>query len=86
MNLISKNSFFYNIVTFLCLSRLFFGTNFEKRLLITNTNHMKDLKLKYETAKNKALQFMQTGQISAYINSLKKMNQYKSMMIAISSN
>ena len=54
--------------------------------IITNTNSMKDLKLKYETAKNKALQFMQNGQISAYLNSLRKMNQYKSMMIAITSN
>ena len=47
---------------------------------------MIDLKQKYEKAKNKALQFMQTGQISAYLNSLREMNQYKSMMTAIVSN
>jgi len=47
---------------------------------------MKDLKLKYEIAKKSALQFMQKGQISAYLKSLKEMNQYKSLMVAVVAN
>lgn len=44
---------------------------------------MKNLKLKYEKAKAKALEFMQNGQINAYLNALVEMNNYKAKMIAI---
>lgn len=67
-------------------AHIYFGTEFELYIITTKTNNMKDLKKQYETAKKKALQFMQKGQISAYLNSLREMNQYKSMMIAIRSN
>lgn len=47
---------------------------------------MKDLTNKYESAKQKSIEFMQTGQISAYLNSLLEMNKYKRLMIAITAN
>jgi hypothetical protein len=40
----------------------------------------------HETAKKNALAFMKNGQISAYLNSLIKMNTYKRLMIAAISN
>ena len=46
---------------------------------------MKELIKQYETAKNKALQFMQKGQINNYFNALVEMNRYKKM-ITVSAN
>lgn len=46
---------------------------------------MKELIKQYETAKNKALQFMQKGQINSYFNALVEMNHYKKM-ITVSAN
>ncbi len=45
-----------------------------------------DLKNLYENAKNKANNFMLNGQISAYVNALKEMNQYKKMMAVVVAN
>ncbi len=47
---------------------------------------MKTLSQQYETAKKKAYNFMQKGQISAYIKALAEMNTYKNMMTAIVAN
>ena len=47
---------------------------------------MTDFKKLYENAKNRANILMAKGQISAYIQALKEMNQYKKMMIAIVAN
>ncbi len=47
---------------------------------------MKDLKKLYENAKNRANKLMITGQISAYLDALKEMNQYKRMMLAVVAN
>jgi len=47
---------------------------------------MKDLKSQYEAAKAKAIKLMQNGQISAYLQSLKEVNEYKNLMTAIIAN
>jgi len=47
---------------------------------------MKDLRRLYENAKNRANKLMVTGQISAYIDALKEMNQYKKMMLVVVAN
>jgi len=47
---------------------------------------MKELTKQYESAKKRALTFMQKGQIAAYINALTEMNTYKSLMTAIVAN
>ena len=47
---------------------------------------MKDFKKLYENAKLRASKFMAKGQISAYLQALKEMNQYKTMMIAVVAN
>jgi hypothetical protein len=47
---------------------------------------MKDIKSQYEAAKNRALQLMQKGQIGAYLQTLRKVNQYQSMIIAMTAN
>jgi len=47
---------------------------------------MKTLSQQYETAKKKATEFMQQGQISAYLKALAEMHSYKSMMTAIVAN
>jgi hypothetical protein len=47
---------------------------------------MKDLAKQYETTKKKALLLMQNGQIAAYLNALKEMNTYKSLMTSIVAN
>ncbi|MEE9349540.1 MAG: hypothetical protein V3U80_05790 [Flavobacteriaceae bacterium] len=47
---------------------------------------MKDFKTLYENAKSKANNFMIKGQISAYVQALKEMNQYKKMMITVIAN
>ncbi len=46
---------------------------------------MKELIKQYETAKNKALKFMQKGQINNYFDALVEMNHYKKM-ITVSAN
>ena len=40
----------------------------------------------YENAKKKANKFMSNGQISAYVKTLKEMNEYKKMMTVLASN
>ena len=47
---------------------------------------MKDFRRLYENAKNRANKLMVTGQISAYIDALKEMNQYKKMMLVVVAN
>ena len=47
---------------------------------------MKDLTKKYETAKKRALRFMQLGEIAAYIEVLAEMNKYKRQMTVIAYN
>ena len=47
---------------------------------------MKDFKKLYENAKIKTNSLMAKGQISAYLQALKEMNQYKTMMIAVVAN
>jgi len=47
---------------------------------------MKNLVKQYEAAKKRALDFMQNGQISAYINALNEMNTYKSLITSIAAN
>jgi hypothetical protein len=46
---------------------------------------MKELIKQYETAKKKALKFMQKGQINKYFEALIEMNHYKKM-ITVSAN
>ena len=52
----------------------------------TNQIIIMDFKYLYENAKSKANKFMLNGQISAYVNALKEMNQYKKMMVAVVAN
>jgi hypothetical protein len=47
---------------------------------------MNDLNFKYENAKLNAIEFMKTGQISAYFNSLLEMNKYKRLLVAVIAN
>jgi hypothetical protein len=47
---------------------------------------MKELIRQYETAKNKALNFMNKGQLNAYFDALIEMNYYKKLMIAVKAN
>jgi hypothetical protein len=47
---------------------------------------MIDLTNKYEIAKQSSIEFMQNGQISAYLQALLEMNKYKRLMIAVVSN
>lgn len=47
---------------------------------------MKDFRRLYENAKNRANRLMVTGQISAYIDALKEVNQYKKMMLVVIAN
>ena len=47
---------------------------------------MKDFKKLYENAQTKANKFMLNGQISAYVETLREMNQYKKMMLAVIAN
>ncbi|MEZ4840702.1 MAG: hypothetical protein R2821_04115 [Flavobacteriaceae bacterium] len=47
---------------------------------------MKELRRKYNSAKRKAANFMEKGQISAYLNALFEMNHYKREMLALAEN
>lgn len=47
---------------------------------------MKELTTKYETAKQNSIDFMKKGQISAYLNSLLEMNEYKRLLVAVVAN
>lgn len=47
---------------------------------------MKELIKQYETAKKKALQFMQNGQLHAYFDALIEMNNYKKQLMLIRAN
>ena len=56
----------------------------EKRT--TKIYKMKELIKQYETAKTKALSFMNKGQLNAYFDALIEMNHYKKLMIAVKAN
>ncbi len=47
---------------------------------------MKTLNQQYNAAKKKATEFMQKGQISAYLKALAEMNNYKTLMTSIVAN
>lgn len=47
---------------------------------------MKKLIKQYESAKQKALNFMSNGQLHAYFDALIEMNHYKKLMIAVKTN
>ncbi|WP_170064471.1 hypothetical protein [Polaribacter glomeratus] len=47
---------------------------------------MNDLNFKYENAKINSIEFMKTGQISAYFNALLEMNKYKRLLVAVIAN
>lgn len=47
---------------------------------------MKELIRLYENAKNKALKFMNNGQLNAYFDALIEMNYYKNLMVAVQAN
>ncbi len=47
---------------------------------------MNTLSIQYESAKQNSIEFMQKGQISAYLNALLEMNKYKRLMVAIVAN
>ena len=47
---------------------------------------MIELKKHYESSKNKAVLFMEKGNINAYLNALIEMNKYKKLMVAIARN
>jgi len=40
----------------------------------------------YEVAKQNSIEFMKSGQISAYLNALAEMNKYKRLMVAVIAN
>ncbi len=40
----------------------------------------------YEVAKQNSIEFMKSGQISAYLNALVEMNKYKRLMVAVIAN
>lgn len=46
-----------------------------------NYYHMESLTKQYENAKQKSIQYMQKGQIGAYVAMLMKMNKYKKLML-----
>ncbi len=47
---------------------------------------MLDLNNKYENSKQSSIEFMQSGQISAYLNALLEMSKYKRLMVAVIAN
>lgn len=47
---------------------------------------MIELKKHYENSKNRAVLFMERGNINAYLNALIEMNKYKKLMVAVSRN
>lgn len=47
---------------------------------------MRELKKKYDIAKQKALNLMKAGQLNAYFEALIEMNTYKRQLIAIQAN
>lgn len=47
---------------------------------------MKELIKQYEAAKEKALTFMNNGQLNAYFEALVEMHHYKRLMIAVRAN
>ena len=40
----------------------------------------------YEVAKQNSIEFMKSGQISAYLNALVEMKKYKRLMVAVIAN
>jgi len=51
-----------------------------------NTFTMIELKKHYESSKNKAVLFMEKGNINDYLNALIEMNRYKKLMLAVARN
>ncbi len=51
-----------------------------------NTFTMIELKKHYENSKNRAVLFMETGNINDYLNELIEMNRYKKLMLAVARN
>jgi hypothetical protein len=47
---------------------------------------MKELTKLYEKAKNKSINFMNNGQLNAYVDALIEMNYYKNLMVAVQAN
>ena len=47
---------------------------------------MNALNTQYKEAKQRAMQFMKAGNISAYLQALSEMNQFKKMMMMLSYN
>jgi len=47
---------------------------------------MGELAKHYENAKKRALSYMHTGEIAAYLDALSEMNKYKRMMSAVAWN
>ncbi len=47
---------------------------------------MKTLSKQYESAKERANEFMRNGQISQYFDALLEMNRYKKLMVAVIAN
>jgi len=47
---------------------------------------LKELVQQYENAKKRALSYMNTGEIAAYIDALSEMNKFKRMMSAVAWN
>ena len=47
---------------------------------------MKELIKQYESARNKAINFMKKGQLNAYFDALVEMNHYKNMLLTVKAN
>ena len=47
---------------------------------------MIELTRHYENSKNRAVLFMEKGNINAYLNALIEMNKYKKLMVAVTRN
>lgn len=47
---------------------------------------MLEIRKKYEVAKAQSIEFMRSGNISAYFDALLKMNRYKKLMVSITAN
>ena len=47
---------------------------------------MKSFSQQYQIAKQNAVNFMEKGQIAAYLDALLEMNRYKKLMVAVAAN
>ncbi|SEC34644.1 hypothetical protein SAMN04489761_2737 [Tenacibaculum sp. MAR_2009_124] len=66
--------------------KIFFGMNFVFYLTQLNHTQMKTLSRQYESAKERANEFMRKGQIPQYFDALLEMNRYKKLMVAVIAN